>query len=97
MLLNRALCGFLGINSATLRQSAVQRYLPEEYRARINAFNAVLLSAAGAVLSLLVGALGEVLDYRLCVSICGAAACLFCWATIWRRRDDVRAVYDRAE
>ena len=49
------------------------------------------------VLSLLVGALGEVLDYRLCVSICGAAACLFCWATIWRRRDDVRAVYDRAE
>lgn len=29
MLVSRGLCGFLGINSATMRQAAVQRYIPD--------------------------------------------------------------------
>ena len=96
MLANRAVCGFLGINSATMRVSAVQQHLPEELRARINAFNTVLDSAAYAVLSLAVGALGEVIDYRLCITLCGAFASLICWLTIWRGRRDVAAVYNRS-
>ncbi len=66
MLVNRALCGFLGIQSATIRQAAVQRYIPDRLRARLNAYESLLCTAAGAVLSLAIGALGEVLDYRLC-------------------------------
>ena len=31
MLVNRGICGFLGINSATLRESSVQNYLPGRY------------------------------------------------------------------
>jgi len=38
MLVNRAVCGFLGVNSASLREAAVQRYLPDEHRAKLNAF-----------------------------------------------------------
>lgn len=38
MLCNRFLCGALGISSATIRETAVQSYLPENMRARINAF-----------------------------------------------------------
>lgn len=94
MLVNRALIGFLGANSATLRRAAVQRYIPEHLRARLNAFENMLIMAAMSVLSLAVGALGELLDYRVCLTLCGAASMLVCWLTIWRSRRSVRAVYE---
>lgn len=94
MLVNRGVCGFLGANSATLREAAVQCYIPEALRARVNAFSDMLIMSSISVLSLLIGALGEVLDYRLCFSICGAAALLACWLTIWRRRRSVRKIYE---
>lgn len=97
MLLNRGICGFLGINSATLRQSAVQRYIPDEYRSRINAFDSMLSSVSGGVISLAVGAMGEVLNYRLCVSICGIFTSLVLWVTIWRRRNYIRRIYNARE
>ena len=92
MLANRAACGFLGINSATIRQAAVQRYLPDHLRARVNAYESMLVTAASAALSLTVGLLGEVMDYRLCISLCAAVAMLFCWGSVFRRRDAVREV-----
>lgn len=93
MLANRAACGFLGINSGALREAAVQRSIPDELRAKLNAFNEMLRSLSCAVLSLAVGALGEVLDYRVCVSLCGAACLLCCLLTIVRRRAGVRRIY----
>ena len=94
MLVNRAAAGFLGTNSATLRRAAVQRYIPEPLRARLNAFENMLIMAATSVLSLAVGTLGELLDYRVCMTLCGATAMLVCWLTIWRSRRAVRAVYE---
>ena len=95
MLANRALCGFLGTNSATMRRAAVQRYIPERLRARVNAFSGMLDTAAYSVFCLLIGALGEVLDYRLCLTLGGAFTLLVCYLTIWRCRADVRAVYEK--
>ena len=92
MLVNRALCGFLGIQSATIRQAAVQRYIPDRLRARLNAYESLLCTAAGAVLSLAIGALGEVLDYRLCMTICGLTTMLVCWLTVFLRRRQVQQV-----
>lgn len=37
MLAVRFLCGFMGVNTATLRTAAVQNYLPPDMRARVNA------------------------------------------------------------
>lgn len=96
MLTSRGLCGFLGTNSATMRQAAVQRYIPERLRARVNAFESMLYTGAAAVLSLVIGALGEVLDYRLCVTLCGGFSMVVCLATIWRGRRYVRAVYEQS-
>lgn len=93
MLLSRACAGFLGINSAAMRQAAVQRYLPDHLRARINAFESVCITASGSLFSLLLGALGEVLDYRLCVTLGAALSLTVCWLTIWRSRREVRAIY----
>ena len=93
MLANRAACGFLGINSGALREAAVQRSIPDELRAKLNAFNEMMISLSCAVFSLAVGAMGEVLDYRVCVSLCGAACLLCCLLTIVRRRAGVRRIY----
>jgi len=96
MLINRGLCGFLGSNSAILREAAVQRYIPSELRARVNAFNEAMITAAGSVLALLIGALGEAVDYRLCMTVCGAAAMLACILLIWGGRREVRKVYEHS-
>lgn len=94
MLVNRALCGFLGSNSATMREEAVQSYIPDEYRARINAFSSTLITLASGVFGLVFGALGEVLDYKVCASVCGAVPLVMCWIIIWLGRRHVRAVYE---
>lgn len=94
MLINRGICGFLGSNSAILRSAAVQRYIPEKLRSRVNAFIGVLLTVGSSIFSLLMGFLGEILDYRWCVTIGGTVALLACWLLIWRRRSDVKKVYE---
>lgn len=97
MLVNRGICGFLGSNSAILRSAAVQRYIPEKLRSRINAFNDVLITSGASVFSLMMGFLGEILDYRWCVTIGGAIAMLASWLLIWGRRKDVRRVYETGD
>lgn len=94
MLLNRAACGFLGSNSATMRQAAVQSYIPDEYRSRINAFESMLITAASSVFSLICGALGELLDYKLCLSVCAMIPLIFSWVIIWLGRSHVRRIYE---
>lgn len=97
MLANRGLCGFLGSNSAIVRNAAVQRYIPQELRARVNAFNNVLITAGASIFSLLMGALGELMDYRWCMTVGGAIAMLASWFLIWGRKRDVRKVYELSE
>ncbi len=94
MLVNRAVCGFLGSNSAIVREAAVQRYIPSELRARVNAFYEMLVMAVGSALSLGVGALGELMDYRVCVTVCGAVSMIASWYFIWGKRKQVRRVYE---
>ena len=94
MLVNRGICGFLGNNSAILRSAAMQRYIPAHMRARVNSVGDMMKMASCSVLALAVGALGEVLDYRWCVTLCGAVSTIACWILVWGRRSDVRAVYE---
>lgn len=95
MLVNRAVCGFLGVNSATLREEAVQGYIPDEMRARVNGFDSVLSLAVSSVMLLILGAIGEVLDYKLCFTLCGAAEISAMLLTVWKNRRDVRKIYER--
>ena len=95
MLANRVICGFLGINSATLRESSVQNYLPDNMRAKVNAVFNTLYALVPTLLTLVVGALGEMMDYRLCVTLVSAAGLLPCYLIMWRGREDVKRVYNR--
>ena len=95
MLINRGICGFLGSNSAIMRSAAVQRYIPERLRSRVNAFEGVLITAGASAFSLLMGLLGEMLDYRLCVTIGGSIAMIASWILILGRRKDVQRIYEQ--
>ena len=65
MLCNRFLCGALGISSATIRETAVQSYLPENMRARINAFFNMVFAIGSVAFQMAAGALGQIMSYRL--------------------------------
>lgn len=97
MLANRALCGFLGANSYIMRNAAMQRYIPERMRSRVNAFADVLVTAVGAAMSVVIGLMGEVLDYRVCVTLCGLVCLAASWGIVWRRRAAVRSVFEAHE
>mgnify|MGYP006922409877 CR=1 FL=1 len=38
---------------------------------------------------------GEVMDYRLCVTLVSAAQMLPCYLIMWRGREDVKKVYNQ--
>lgn len=97
MLINRAVCGFLGINSATIRNAAIQRYLPEEYRSRVNAVQEAAISAIGSIFALLIGAMGEMLDQRTTVTIAASVCMIVCWLTIWRNRKNIKKIFAPSE
>lgn len=93
MLFNRAVCGFLGSNSSSLREAAIQSYIPDEYRARVIAFSDMLYFAIGGIFSLLIGVMGEFLDYRLCMFVCGVSGMLLAYIIIWKNRKYTRQVF----
>lgn len=72
MLASRFLCGSLGSVSATIRSAAVQSYLPDNMRARVNAFSNAMFSVGGVLFRLLAGWLGTVLPYRAILLIVGS-------------------------
>lgn len=95
MLLNRSICGFLGINSATLRESSVQNYMPDENRAKLNAFFHVAYSLVSMFCRFTAGALGEILDYRFCLMLFAAIEIFSCTWIIYRNQELVKPIYNQ--
>lgn len=93
MLVNRGICGFLGINSATVRMSSIHRYLPEEYRARVNAFSEAAICMVGSLAALLFALLGELLDYRITMTMIACISILACWLTVGRHKEELDQIY----
>ena len=97
MLVNRGICGFLGSQSMILRSSGMQRYIPEHMRSRVYAFSDALIMLACSVMALGIGALGELIDYRSCVTVCGVASLVAAFFFVWSRRSEVSKVFEAAE
>ena len=85
------LCGFLGVNSATLRETAVQRHLPDEMRARVSSLLSVAVTAGVLLVQVLAGALGEVLPYRAVSVLLALCGLLGVFAFVVRRRAAIRS------
>lgn len=93
MLVLKSFCGFLGVNSATLRETAVQSYLPVQMRARVNSLLNVAVSAMMLVGQLIVGILGEFLPYRFVAVLCALFSFVCIQLLVVNNRKDIEPLY----
>lgn len=93
MLFNRLLCGFIGTNSAIIRTASFQQYIPEKLRSRINAFNNILYTAISSILSLFIGLLGEIINYKYCMLLAGVLTIVASLFILVAKRKDIELIY----
>ena len=94
MLISRFICGFLGVNSATLREVAVQSYIPPNMRARISSLLTVSIQFVVMITQLLAGALGEVLSYRLVAVIFSSIGMICVYVLIVRNKEYIQPLFE---
>lgn len=94
MLAARFLCGFLGSQTAAIRSAAVQNYLPADMRARVNGLFSVLVSIGMMLVQLAMGALGEIMPYRVAALLLTAFSFVMIFLLITRNRQHVEPVYN---
>lgn len=95
MLALRFLCGFFGVQTASMRTAAVQSYLPVDMRARVNGLFNVLVSIGQMAVQLGAGALGEMLPYRAVAAMFAVLSFSCMLLLIVRRRRYVEPVYNK--
>lgn len=94
MIFNRFICGGMGTLSATLRETAVQSYLPADMRARVNALFNAIFSIGTIAFQIFAGVLGEVLPYRVTIILMGMISLIAVWIFIVRPDKENRPVYE---
>lgn len=94
MLLNRFIGGALGISSATIRETAVQCYLPEHMRARVNAFFNMVISLGCVAFQLAAGVMGQWMSYRMAVVLISSFGMICMAALIVLPAKENRPIYE---
>lgn len=94
MLLSKFLCGFLGTSSATIRNTAVQIYLPKEIRGRIESIMSTLISSGMIIFELFAGFLGEILPLRIAALIVGIIGFITLIILIYIPSKENRPIYE---
>ena len=94
MIVLRFVCGFLGSQTAAIRQAATQKYLPSDMRGRVYGLFDVLVSLSMMAVQLLVGAMGEVMSYPMAAAALCASGFVFLFALIVRNKKHVEPIYN---
>lgn len=94
MLVNRFLCGGLGTVSATIRNTAVNSYLPPGMRARVHAMFEMMIAVSAVVFQFFSGWLGQVMPYRAGILVLGFIYFIALFFLIILPRKDNRKVYE---
>ncbi|NMA86303.1 MAG: MFS transporter, partial [Tissierellia bacterium] len=94
MIVNRFVCGFLGMTSATLRETSVQSYLPSNMRAKVNAVFNMFISLSIIVFQIIAGYLGDRIGYRNTVVLITIFSLLSVFIFIVRPTEENRKVYE---
>ena len=89
MLVLRFLCGFLGINTATIREAAVQNYIPANVRGRVNAIISTMIYLYAMAAQLVAGALGEILPYKIVTLILAGTTFLCIYLFVVRNKKEI--------
>ena len=96
MVVNRFLCGFLGMTSATLRETSIQSYLPSNMRAKVNAVFNVSMALSMILFQIITGFLGDQIGYRKVVVVMAGISLLSIFIFIVIPSDENRKVYEAA-
>ncbi len=76
MLINRFACGAMGMTSLTIREAAVQSYLPSDMRAKVNALFSAYSASVMVLFQLTAGYLGDLFGFRKVVVLISAIGLL---------------------
>lgn len=94
MIISRFFCGLLGNQSGTIRYTAVNAYLPQEIRARIDSFINVMFAVGGFSFQLIGGALGEIIPYKYATLLMGSLSFLVMVIFIYIPKKDNLVIYE---
>ena len=92
MIIAKFICGFLGVNSATMRETALQQRLPNDKRARINSTLGAITGGMQMITVLLTGIMAEFLPYRFVAVFFTVIALLTTYLLLVRKKADVAVV-----
>ncbi len=93
MLANRLVCGSLGQTSGTLRMAAIQSYIPESMRARINSLQTLMFYGTSVIFSLFFGWIGDLISFEETFLLGAGLQMIVLYFTWFRYRKSCQAVF----
>lgn len=95
MIIMRFVEGFLGVNSANIRESSVQSYIPKEKRARVNSFFQLLVFGGMFLANLVAGVLGEIFSLPIAGAVFGCCGVIGALILICKNKTEISKIYNR--
>ncbi|MBM6860839.1 MFS transporter [Clostridium saudiense] len=95
MIIIKFIEGFLGVNSANIRESSVQSYIPKEKRARVNSFFQLLVFGGMFLANLIAGLLGEIFSLPIAGAVFGCCGVLGALMLICKNKIEISKIYNR--
>lgn len=95
MIIIKFIEGFLGVNSANIRESSVQSYIPKEKRARVNSFFQLLVFGGMFLANLIAGLLGEIFSLPIAGAVFGCCGVLGALMLICKNKSEISKIYNR--
>lgn len=95
MVIMRFIEGFLGVNSANIRESSVQSYIPKEKRARVNSFFQLLVFGGMFLANLVAGVLGEIFSLPIAGAVFGCCGVVGALILICKNKTEISKIYNR--
>lgn len=95
MIIMRFVEGFLGVNSANIRESSVQSYIPKEKRARVNSFFQLLVFGGMFLANLVAGVLGEIFSLPIEGAVFGCCGVIGALILICKNKTEISKIYNR--
>lgn len=95
MIIMRFVEGFLGVNSANIRESSVQSYIQKEKRARVNSFFQLLVFGGMFLANLVAGVLGEIFSLPIAGAAFGCCGVVGALMLICKNKTEISKIYNR--
>lgn len=95
MVIMRFIEGFLGVNSANIRESSVQSYIPKEKRARVNSFFQLLVFGGMFLANLVAGVLGEIFSLPIAGAVFGCCGVVGALILLCKNKIEISKIYNR--